>query len=91
MAYIFTTTRAFDKAVKRCQRRGYPMEKLIAAIKLLVSEGTLPRQYLPHKLKGNYAGVWECHIAPDWLLLWKQDDERLTMLMVDTGTHADIF
>ena len=42
-------------------------------------------------LTGNYAGIWECHIEPDWLLLWKQDNDELILLLLDTGTHSDIF
>ena len=44
-----------------------------------------------HKLHGNLEGIWECHISPDWLMLWDQDDEKLTLLLLDTGTHSDLF
>lgn len=67
------------------------MDKLRTAIELLVETGTLPKRYRAHKLKGKYKNVWECHIQPDWLLLWIQDDETLTMLMTNTGSHSDIF
>ncbi|MGC4129045.1 MAG: type II toxin-antitoxin system YafQ family toxin [Bergeyella sp.] len=53
--------------------------------------GTLPAKYKPHKLSGNYAGCWECHIKPDWLLIWKQNDNELILLLMDTGTHSDLF
>ncbi|MBQ8806685.1 MAG: type II toxin-antitoxin system mRNA interferase toxin, RelE/StbE family, partial [Bacteroidaceae bacterium] len=40
---------------------------------------------------GKYAGIWECHIKPDWLLLWRQDNDKLVLLLLTTGTHSDIF
>lgn len=58
---------------------------------MLAKTGTLPAEYRPHKLSGKYQGNWECHIEPDWLLIWQQKDLDLILLMVDTGTHSDIF
>ncbi|WP_170147856.1 type II toxin-antitoxin system YafQ family toxin [Marinoscillum furvescens] len=53
--------------------------------------GTLPPKFKPHKLKGQYAGFWEYHIQPDWLLIWDQNDGvRLTSL-IRTGSHSDLF
>lgn len=54
-------------------------------------EGSLPPRYKPHRLKGNFPDVRECHLEPDWLLLWRQSDTELTMLLTNTGTHSDIF
>lgn len=67
------------------------MDELRNVIHLLSQTGKLPQQYNPHKLSGNRIGQWECHIRPDWLLVWKQDDAGLTLLMLNTGTHADVF
>ena len=67
------------------------MDLLEETICLLAENGKLPTQYRPHKLKGNYKGCWECHIKPDWLLIWQQNDNVLTLLFMNTGTHADIF
>jgi mRNA interferase YafQ len=53
--------------------------------------GRFKKSYKPHILSGKYAGIWECHIEPDWLLLWKQNDTELTLLLLDTGTHSDVF
>lgn len=89
--YRITYTRRFQKDLKLCKKRGYDLELLRQAIKLLSEEGTLPRTYRPHKLSGQYAGRWECHIQPDWLLVWEQDDEKLVLLFTNTGTHADLF
>ena len=47
------------------------------AIMLLQTSGTLPVEYRPHKLSGTYAGYWECHLQPDWLMIWLQDDHKL--------------
>ncbi len=63
------------------------LEKVIA---LLSESGTLPRQYRPHKLHGDFEGCWECHIRLDWLLIWKQNDTELILLFTNTGTHADL-
>jgi mRNA interferase YafQ len=64
---------------------------LQTVITLLKETGKLPAQYKPHKLSGNYAGLWECHIKPDWLLVWLQDDNKLTLILTNTGTHSDLF
>ncbi len=84
-------SKSFNKDVKLCIRRGCQMDKLWTVIEILAEKGSLPSRYKAHKLSGNYAGLWECHIAPDWLLIWKQDHEALTLLMTRTGTHSDLF
>lgn len=89
--YSVEYTKRFEKDVKRCVKRGLDISKLQTAANLLAETGTLPIQYRPHKLTGNYAGCWECHIEPDWLLVWEQDDFKLTLLFLHTGTHSDIF
>ena len=67
------------------------MNLLKEVIDLLQLDGKLPTKYKPHKLSGNYADCWECHIKSDWLLVWKQNDEALTLLFTNTGTHSDLF
>ena len=89
--YSVEYTKRFEKDVKRCVKRGLNISKLQAAANLLADTGTLPVQYKPHKLTGNYAGCWECHIEPNWLLVWEQDNFKLTLLFLHTGTHSDIF
>lgn len=81
----------FKKSLKLCKRRGLNMDLIHEAITLLVNNGWLPTRYRPHVLSGIYKGIWECHIEPDWLLLWKQDNDTLTLMLVDTGTHSDLF
>lgn len=89
--YKFCTTKRFEKALKLCKKRGYPIEELRKAIAILVENGSLPSEYKPHILHGNHEGEWEAHIKPNWLLVWEQNDEELTLLMLTTGTHSDVF
>ncbi len=74
-----------------CERRGYDMELLREAIRILSTEGKLPEKYLPHQLHGDRKRQWECHIQPNWLLVWQQHDRELVLVMLNTGTHADLF
>jgi mRNA interferase YafQ len=60
-------------------------------VNILSETGTLPIRYKPHKLSGRFKGAWECHIEPDWLLIWQQNNTELVLLLIDTGTHSDIF
>ena len=91
MKYKIVATKRFEKDVKRCTKRNLPMDKLKKVILLLEELGKLPSEYKPHKLSGQYAGSWECHIMPDWLLIWKQDDDELVLVMTNTGSHSDVF
>jgi len=61
------------------------------AIRLLEADGQLPMKYRPHKLSGQYAGTWECHLKSDWLLIWEQNDTELILLFTGIGTHSDLF
>ena len=89
--YLIKTTRTFEADVKRCKKRGYDIPALMKVVKLLEKNGTLPKQYKAHKLEGNYKGHWECHIKPNWLLVWQQNDRELVLLLTNTGTHSDLF
>jgi mRNA interferase YafQ len=60
-------------------------------IRRLAETGTLPKKFLPHKLSGQYKDNWECHIEPDWLLIWNIDDQTNEIWLVRTGTHSDLF
>ena len=91
MKYRIDTTRNFDKALKKCIKRGLDMSRFKEVIDLLSTTGTLPAKYRPHKLVGKYAGAWEWHITPDWLLVWEQYDDELLLLLIDTGSHSDLF
>ena len=91
MKYTIVPSKRFQKDMKRCEKRGYDMQLLKDAIKLLAETGSLPAEYKPHKLHGNRKGQWECHIQPDWLLVWEQHDQELILIMLNTGTHSDLF
>ncbi len=84
-------TGIFLKQAKQCKKRGYNMLLLEETIQLLSDTGKLPEQYKTHKLSGKYAGCFECHIKPDWLLIWQQNNNLLTLLFLNTGTHSDLF
>lgn len=89
--YSIEYTNRFKKDLKLCKKRGLDMSLIFNAIKILTEKGSLPEEYKPHILSGKYAGKWECHIQPDWLLVWEQFDNELRMIMTNTGTHSDLF
>jgi len=89
--YKVSTTNRFEKNILRCKKRNYDMSLLSEAVSILANKGTLPAKYKSHKLSGKYAECWECHIKPDWLLLWQQNEEELALLFTNTGTHSDLF
>jgi len=89
--YSVDTTKRFEKDLKRCLKRGLDMQHLYDAIALLRTNGSLPFQYRPHKLVNQRVEIWECHIEPDWLMTWEQNDTELTLLFLRTGTHSNLF
>ncbi len=89
--YIVRTTQEFDKDVKRCKQQGRNMQHLKDVVDLLIEDGRVPDEYNPHLLHDRYAGLWECHIEDDWLLVWRQNDNRLTLLLTNTGSHKELF
>ena len=91
MKYTIRFSGQFKKSYKLCKRRGYDMTKLQTVMRILGEKGVLPAEYRPRILSGNWAGIWECHVDPDWLLLWKRYENELTLLLLDTGTHSDVF
>jgi len=74
---------------KRQKRRGKDIADLLAVVELLAEHGELPAAYRAHKLTGEWKGVWECHIEPDWLLIY--DVTPNEVLLIRTGTHRDLF
>jgi len=84
------TSRKFRKDIKRCIARSMDMEKLGVVFKALQNDHELPASCRPHKLSGNYKSYWECHIAPDWLLIYDISDDDYVYLE-RTGTHSDLF
>ena len=81
----------FKKDYKAIVKRGYDIILLEEILNLLAQEKTLPQKYLDHPLMGDYAGHRECHITPDWLLIYKIEMDILTLSLTRTGTHSDLF
>lgn len=82
-------TKQFKKDVKRMRKRGKDLEKIKAVIDPLVAEEPLPPKNRDHKLGGNWIGRRDCHIEPDWILIYKLTEDEL--LLERTGTHSDLF
>ncbi|HRN41315.1 MAG TPA: type II toxin-antitoxin system YafQ family toxin [Vicingus sp.] len=89
--YRLTLTNGFKKDLKLAKKRGLKMTLLDEVVSVLVENGKLPAKYKPHVLKGKYTGLWECHIQPDWLLVWEQEDTIKLITIIAIGTHADLF
>jgi mRNA interferase YafQ len=83
------TTRQFDRDLRRAKRRGKTLDKLWKIVELLIRGEPLPSRCRRHRLSGEWNRLWECHIEPDWLLIWDEAEQTLTL--VRTGTHADLF
>ena len=88
--YELDYTGKFKKDVKTCQKRGYNLDLLQKVIKHLETDGQVPATYDPHKLKGKLNGFWECHITPDWLLIYDIQERIRLVSLARTGTHSDL-
>lgn len=89
--YIIKMSKAFRKDLKRLRQSGYDLQKLQFVVTLLAQDQPLPKQYNNHRLKGDRKNMEECHIAPDWLLIYEKQDDVLILLLIETGTHAQLF
>ncbi len=87
---IVWTTR-FKKDYKLAIKRHLDIDLLDDIIRTLSQGETLPEKNKAHELSGNWVGHWECHIQPDWLLVYRIDDDILVLTLARTGTHSDIF
>lgn len=81
----------FKKDFKRIKKRGYDISRLEKIVELLANEVPLPEQFKDHNLSGNYNGFRECHIAPDWLLIYQVNNNELVLVLSRTGPHSDLF
>ena len=81
----------FKKDYKTILKRGYNPQLLQDVLKILCSTQALPAKYNDNSLSGNYEGHRECHITPDWLLIYKIECDILTLTLTRTGTHSDLF
>ena len=76
---------------KTIHQEGHTPEMFQTVLDYLVREQPLPEKYRDHKLTGDYRGYRECHISPDWLLIYKTDRSRLILVLARTGNHSDLF
>lgn len=81
----------FKKDYKKIIKRGYNPQLLQEIITIICNEQPLPPKYQDHNLSGNYEGHRECHITPDWLLIYKIEQNILTLSLTRTGSHSDLF
>jgi len=89
--YTVKPTSKFQKDLKRIEKRGYNLSLLTEVVALLAKGEPLPGKYLDHPLKGNYKDCRECHITPDWLLVYRKKEDTLFLYLTRTGTHSDLF
>jgi len=90
MLELVTTTQ-FRKDLKKLRKRGADIQKLDDVLQMLVAEKHLPERYRDHALVGDYIGFRECHIMPDWLLVYAIDKGKLILTASRTGSHSDLF
>lgn len=81
----------FKKDLKLAAKRGYNLDLLDNVVNKLSRQEPLPPKNMDHALTGDYAGFRECHIQPDWLLIYRIDDGELILFLSRTGTHSDLF
>lgn len=81
----------FKKDLKSAKKRGYDMEHLQKVVHALANGENLDKKYRDHALAGDYSGFRECHVEPDWLLIYRIDQDVLELFLFRTGTHSDLF
>jgi mRNA interferase YafQ len=83
------TTNQFLRDLKLARRRGKDLRKIETVIDTLAGGSKLAPKHRPHRLQGEMKGLWECHVEPDWLLIWDEVDDAI--ILIRSGTHADLF
>jgi mRNA interferase YafQ len=89
MSLALLSTTAFEKDLKRVGKQGRNLDKLESVVVLLQHQRPLPTRCRPHPLRGNWTGHWDCHVEPDWLLLYRVTETEL--ILVRTGSHSELF
>ncbi len=89
--YIVKRTKKFDKDLKLLVKRGYNIDLLTNVVKKLANGDKLAEKYQDHALSGNWIKYRECHITPDWLLIYRIDKGAIVLVLTRTGTHSDLF
>ena len=90
MKYTAYYTNRIKKQLRLLEKRGYDMNLFKETVSLLLDGTPLPPQYSDHPLKGDKRGYRDCHIKSDWVLIYKTDEQILTLVLIETGTHSDI-
>ena len=91
MQYELILTGEFKKSLKLAKKRGLDLKLLDKVITMLQNDIPLEEKYRDHELKGKYQGFRECHIQPDWLLIYRVEDRELELFLFRTGSHSDLF
>jgi len=89
--YALHYTTLFKKQRKLLIKRGYDISALDSVVAMLANGETLPERYRDHAMTGDRRGQRDCHIRPDWLLIYERNNNALTLLLCETGTHSDLF
>ena len=89
--YKIVQTGRFRKDLKIIRKRGYDLNLMGVVVDMLASGEKLPDRYKEHNLLGNYVGCKECHITPDWVLIYEITEDELILYLTRTGTHSDLF
>ena len=91
MKYDVQFTNQFKRDIKLAQKQGHNLNKLFAIIDTLASGNVLDAKYKDHALSGKYAGTRECHVEPDWLLIYKVQKDVLVLMLYRLGSHSELF
>jgi mRNA interferase YafQ len=91
--YSIVPSTRFKKSLKKYLKNPLERQFIFEIIELLKTDGfnSIPQKMKPHKLIGNYKGCLECHIMPDLLLIWEQDETEKEIYLLDIGSHSDLF
>lgn len=89
--YRVVSTPRFDKELEKAKKRGLKIENFDTVVVMLRNDEPLPPKYRDHPLSGKFKGYRECHINPDWLLVYRKYKDKLILLLSRTGTHSDLF
>ncbi len=89
--YKLKFSSAFKKSYKKMKKRNLDISILKDVVETLQQGKTLDKKFKVHELKGNWAGYYECHLKPDWLLIYLIEEDILTLTLINTGSHSDLF
>ena len=91
MKYIVDFTTQFKKDIKLAKKQGKDTDKIFEVVEKLANDEVLEAKYKDHCLTGDYKDCRECHIEPDWLLIYKKYESELILMLIRTGSHSDLF